>query len=234
MGRGGIHLKQRNFLPRLLESRAEGLLQIEDESDDEIVARFDLAIRSIEDNLRRYALDFPLFSKIDGWKSPHQEEASEIWILERIGWGKWKRKNRLLYVVESIRIPVMPDAEVLSVNSNSPPYLQSATELDWESEIHPDEIQAIALDKAPPLLKEKAYPYLPEFLFFLSETLEQMAEHHQEFESFMEEKVEEFVQTSEKTRDRGKRSQIAAYFQTERKAELFLEFLQNKNSEKSQ
>jgi hypothetical protein len=224
-------LSQTLFLPRLLESRAESLLQIENQSDDQIIQRFDGAIGEIEENLQRYRLNFPLFSKVDAWKAPEVTGEAEVWILERMGWGNWKKKNRLLYVIESVSIPPMEGAEVLSVNSNSPPYLSAAKPIEWDCEILPDEVQAVPLKEAPPLLKEKSYPYLPEFLFFLSETLDQMALHHLEFADFMEEKVEEFVKSKATTRDKKRRSAIEEYFQTERRAELFMEFLQLKQSQ---
>jgi len=221
------------FLPRYLESRAEKLLQLDDRQEDEILPAFDSAIARIEESLRLYQLDFPLFLKVDAWRSPLQGSETELWTLERIGWGKWKRRSRFLYVIEAIAIPQLDEAEILTVNSNSPPLLAGAKELDWEQEIKADGIQAVSLSDAPLVFKEKAYPFIPEYLFYLSDTLQQMDLHQVEFQEYMDQKVDEFVRNKGKVGVETRRGAVHRYFQTEGRAELFLEFLSQKHSDGS-
>ncbi|TVQ78416.1 MAG: hypothetical protein EA369_06835 [Bradymonadales bacterium] len=221
------------FLPKLLESRAEALLSIEGQSLEPVLQQFDLALGEIESQLRRFQHDFPLFLKVDAWRIGENAEGSEIWILERIGWGSWRGERQLIYVLECLELPRMEGAEVVSITTHSPPYLQAAVPLDWERELSDHEVQVVALSEAPPLLKEKLYPFVPEYLFFLSETLIQMNQHQTEFHDFVEEKVDEFVSEEPEAFDLRNRSQIQHYFKTERRAELFLEFMQRGSREKA-
>lgn len=213
--------KQISLLPTLLAHRADEYNQFRF-SNSKHFSKIEKEVLGLEKLLSNYKIDFPFFCKVDAWRAYHENVDQDLWILERIGWGKWKRKFRLLYVMEGLSIPRMGDAEIVTVNSLSPPFLGAARELCWTDEIFPEEVQACQLVKMPNALKEKTYPLLEEFASSLSVTLEKMEVYDKEFSEFLEDKIQDYIA---KTGAETKANRIENYFRHDRRVELFHEFL---------
>lgn len=219
--------RSKNLLPTLLHRRASGMARFTSVNPRNI-PQLEQELKHLENLLTKYKLNFPYFFKIDAWRAFQEEVSFDLWILERLGWGKWKNKYRLLYVMEGIPVPHLEDAEVVSVNSASSPYLVGAKDLAWSEEIHPEEVQASPIFELPNSIKEKAYPFLADFLESLAETIEQMETHNQEFDRFLESKIDEYFERIGSDRTKRRSTAIEKYFRQDRRVELFFEFLEEK------
>lgn len=226
-GAGGL-LKAKpshNLLPDILARRAKVLTRTRSIHADKL-DRVEADVYQLEDLLKKYAVDFPFFIKVDAWKSYSPDPEYDLWVLERIGWGKWKDEYQVLFCLEGLPIPKMEDAEVVSVNSASPPFLISAKDLQWTEEILPEEVQASELARLPYALKEKVYPYLDELVLSLGETIDQMEAYGNEFSDYLEGKIDEYLKRFEHDPFHTRTEAIQAYFRSDRRVELFYEFLE--------
>lgn len=219
-----------SILPSILEKRAKAWLKFR-LADHIAFEEGDRAVNSLEHLLRQYHLNFPFFIKIDAWKAFYESPDEDLWILERIGWGRWKKEFQLLYVTEGLSIPRLEDAEVISVNSSSPPFLMGACEMEWGEQMAPEQVQTCRLDELPQAMKDKAYPYLEELAMSLSETLEQMTAHESEFSEFLNQKVQEYLDKLGERPPEIKSKAITKYFRNDRRFELFQEFMQDHESD---
>lgn len=216
-----------SLLPQLLESRAKEFIKYRSISRSDLPT-IEAQMKQLESLLLKYKLSFPFFVKVDAWRAYCEEVNYDLWILERLGWGKWKDEYQFLYVMEGLTIPKLDNAEVISVNSASPPFLTGAQDLNWSEQIIAEEVQAATLGSVPSAVKEKAYPFLEDFLYNLSETLRQMETYDDEFSSYIEQKIDEYM---DRIGDRGPQKKVDAiqkYFRIDRRVELFHEFLEDK------
>lgn len=221
-------MKNLNFLPSLLMSLSREFSKASQSPSSDF--DFSRSIERLERVLRNYSVSFPYFYKTDAWRAFGGDETQmDLWILERLGWGKWKTKFRLLYVMEGIPVPQIEDAEVISVNSNSSPYLVGARPLEFDEEILAEEVQVSALADVPEALREKALLCLADFAAIFAATLSQMEVYDQEFDQFVESKIDEYLDKIGCLRGKKKSLAIEKYFRNERRAELFFEFLEIKN-----
>jgi len=217
-----------NFLPSLLMGLSKDLIKSLDSKRSE--QDFKRTVAHLERLLQTYSVSFPYFYKTEAWPSFADDERSmDLWVLERLGWGKWKSRFRLLYVMEGIPVPQMEDAEVISVNSNSSPYLVGAQPLRLEQEVRAEEVQVLSLGEIPEALREKTLFCLPDFLAQLAATLSQMEVYNQEFDEFVETKIDEYLDKIGCLRGKKKSVAIEKYFRSDRRAELFFEFLEKKS-----
>lgn len=211
-----------NLLPRLLERKAKEFMLISSALPKKS-KEADKKISSLEVVLNDYQIDFPFFVKVDAWQSYTEIEDSDLWVLERIGWGRLKNKFTMLFVAEGICVPRVENAEIVSVNCSTPPFLASASRLDWKKEIGIDEVRACELTQLPDAMKEKTYQQLEEWCLDLAQTLNQMETYDREFSEFLEAKIAEYLDQPD-FQDI-KSEQIRYYFHHDRKVELFQEFL---------
>lgn len=220
------HLYKHNLLPNLLSKRAKTFTRARSLRSEQLeLISHDLS--KLEDLLKHYQLDFPFFTKVDAWKTTSFDEEHDLWVLERIGWGVWKESYQLLFCLEALPIPKMPDAEVVSVNSASPPFLAAAQLLDWTKEIQSEDVLVSPLSELPLPLKEKAYPCLDELVWSLADTINQMESYQEEFQCYLEDRIQEYLERFDQELFHSKAEAIQSYFRSERRVELFYEFLES-------
>gem|GEM_PF-4389241 len=218
--------EQFNLLPLILEKRAKDFVRYRSISSSNIDS-IEQKVRQLESLLNQYQMWLPFFAKVDAWKAYYKENHYDLWLLERIGWAKWKRGYGFLYVLEGLSIPKLENADVITVNSSSPPFLPAAHELNWSDQILAEETQVAPLLEIPNAVKEKVYPYLEEFLFHLSATLRQMEELDDEFSQYLDQKIEEYLSRIGTHDGDSDHRAIQKYFRIDRRVELFHEFLED-------
>jgi len=222
----GKNVKSRihsSLLPHLLEKKSRKFMTLSAGLPRK-VKEIDQNLKSLEVLLNHYKIDFPFFLKVDAWPSYSDTDESDLWVLERIGWGRLKNRFCMLFVAEGISVTRVEDAEIVSVNCITPPFLGSASRLNWREEIGRDEVRACEMSQLPYAMKEKAFHYLEEWCDELAQTLNQMQTYDREFAEFVEAKISEYLEQPD---FKGfKTEQIRYYFHHDRKVELFNEFLE--------
>jgi len=216
----------RNILPSLIERRAKSFVKYRSFRPQDIQL-FEKEVVDAERMLQHHEFKWPFFIKVDAWKAYSEHPDLDLWVLERMGWGKWKRRHRFLYVMEGITIPKMQNAEVISVNSMSPPFLTAAEDLRWSDQIVAEDVQASQLDAIPNAIKEKAYPMFEECLYQMGETIIQMEKYEEPFSEFIDQKIDEYLgRVSTISSERKASDAIEKHFRVDRRVELFYEFLE--------
>lgn len=217
-----------NLLPALLRKRARRIDKILQQNPESASA--DLVQKEVEQVqalLQEYKMEFPYFFKVDAWRAYHEGPEMELWVLERVGWALWRDEPQFLYCMEGLAIPQLEDTEIISVNSASPPYLPAAREIIWTDEIAAEAVQVARLSELPKAVRNKAYFVFPRMLEELALLLTQMDQYGPEFKEFLDDKIEEYLlRTGEKQTRRV--DSIKTYFRSERRIELFQEFLKQK------
>lgn len=193
---------------------------------DEIEAQ----IGRIERMMKKYELSLPFFVKVDAWRAYTEESDFDLWILERLGWGRWKDEFRLVYAMEGLPIPHLEDAEIVTVNSASPPLLSTARELCWSEEIVAEEVHACPLTDLPEAIKQKVYPHIDQLLFDFGETLIQMDSCSDEFDLYLQSRIDDYLERIGLEEPDDTVDAIVHYFKNERRLELFQEFLESEQS----
>ena len=216
-----------SLLPQILERQSREFKKYSHHINPNDLSSVEAKLDRIESLLNRYEYYFPYFVKVDAWRAYCEDSNYDLWVLERIGWGRWNKENRLIFVMEGVSIPKLDNAEVISVNSASPPFLTGARELDWSEQILAEEVQAALVTELPNAVKEKIYPFLEEFLIQLSETISQMEKYDDEFSVYLEQKIDEYLERVGDGRKRRKSEAIHRYFTIDRRVELFYEFLED-------
>lgn len=213
-----------SLLPRLIQSQAKPFEQRRGQ-DFRTLSDLTDKIESIEKLLNQYKLDFPFFVEIGSSEIPVEEDDIQLWAFERMGWGKFQGQFQLLYVLEGLPIPKMPDAEVVGIHCLTPPPLDIADEFRDHSPLMAEEIRAVPLKTSPPEVKEGCYSFIPEFLLDMSDTIIQMTRHEKEFENFLNQKIQEAIDESGLRDSPDKIEEIEKYFRFDRRQEFFDQFL---------